>query len=61
MREGGGGFFKAFVSGLLFRVRDGVKVRHGVGDGFRVRVRDRVSVRAKGWLGFMYSNFLTSI
>ena len=25
-----------------------------VGDSVRVRVRDRASVRAKGWLGFMY-------
>ena len=41
MRGGGEEFFCAFVSPLLFRVRDGVKVRHGVGDGFRVRVRAR--------------------
>ena len=26
----------------------------GLGDSFRVRVRDRVSFRAKGWLGLMY-------
>ena len=25
-----------------------------VGDSFRVRARDMVSVRAKGWLGFKY-------
>ena len=25
-----------------------------MGDGFRVRVRDRVNIRAKGWLGFTY-------
>ena len=25
-----------------------------VGYGFRVRARDRISVWAKGWLGFMY-------
>ena len=30
----------------------GVKVGDGTGDGFKVR--DRVSLRAKGWLGFMY-------
>ena len=32
------------------QVRDGFRVK--VGDSFRVR--DRVSVRAKGWVGFMY-------
>ena len=26
----------------------------GVGDRFRVRAKDMVSVRAKGWLGFKY-------
>ena len=42
--------FQYYLSGFLnwggFRVR--------VGDSFRVRVRERVSLRAKGWLGFMY-------
>ena len=36
----------------------GLEVGSGLGIGlwmvFRVRVRDRVSVRAKGWMGFMY-------
>ena len=36
----------------MIRVRGGVRVR--VGDSFRVRVRDKVSSWAKGWLGFMY-------
>ena len=46
--------FLNFLSGLLFRVRGGVRVRDGVGDGFRVR--DRASVRARGGLGFIYHN-----
>ena len=32
----------------------GFRSRVRVGDGFWVRVRDRISIRAKGWLGFMY-------
>ena len=39
--------FTYFLSGFLFRVRGRVGVRDGVGDGFRVRVRDRASVRAR--------------
>ena len=35
-------------------VRGGFRVKVRVGDSFRVRVRDRVSFRAKGWVGFMY-------
>ena len=42
--------FKTFYASILIRDRDGFRV----GDGFRVRVRDRISMRAKGWLGFMY-------
>ena len=38
----------------LIRVRGEVRVRDGLGDGFRVRVRDRASVRARGRLGFIY-------
>ena len=34
------------------QVRGGFRVK--VGDSFRVRVRDRVSFRAQGWVGFMY-------
>ena len=30
------------------------RVRVGVGDDFRVRVRNRFGVRAKRWLGFPY-------
>ena len=41
--------FKQFFKS---RVRDGFRVR--VRAGNRVRVRDRVSFRAKGWLGLMY-------
>ena len=36
------------------RIRGWFRVRVGGGAGFRVRVRERVSVRAKVWLGFMY-------
>ena len=42
--------FKVFSSGSLIRVKDGVVV----GYGFRVRVSDRVSFRARGGLGFIY-------
>ena len=31
-----------------------MRVRVRIGDSLRVRVRDRVSFRARGWLGFMY-------
>ena len=44
--------FDVFFSGFVIRVRGGVRARDGVGDGFRVR--DRVSVRAKGGLDFIY-------
>ena len=44
--------FKTFQAIFEMRVRGEFRV--GVGYGFRVRVRGRVSVRAKGWLGFMY-------
>ena len=43
-----------FLSGLLIRVRVGIGVRNWIGDGFRVR--ERVSVRARGGLGFIYYN-----
>ena len=39
---------------FLNRVRGGLGLGLGLGIGFRVRVRDRVSFRAKGWLGLMY-------
>ena len=35
------------------RVRGGLRDRVRVGDSFRVKVRDRVSFGAKGWLDFM--------
>ena len=44
--------FKNFKLGFYFKVRDGLRIRVGVGDGFRVR--DRNSVNAKGRLGFMH-------
>ena len=40
--------FDIFLSGFVFRVRGGVRVRDGVWDGIRVRVRDKVSIRALG-------------
>ena len=43
-----------FLSFFLIRVRGGFRVSLRVGDSFRVRVRDRVSFRAMGWLGFIY-------
>ena len=46
---------KSFVlSGFWIRVTGGLRVRVGVGDVFMVWGRDKVSVRAEGWLGFMY-------
>ena len=39
-------FLSFFSSGLFVRVRD------GVGNGLRVRVRDRASIRARGGLAF---------
>ena len=42
---------KTFKASFEIRVRGGFRVRVGVWNGFRVRVRDRVSVRAKfGWV-----------
>ena len=46
-------FLRLFKRVLKIRVRGGFRVR--VGDGFRVGFRDRVRVRAKCWLGFMYN------
>ena len=47
--------FKSFLSSFLIRVRGEVRVRDGLGDGFRVRVRDRAGVRASGGFGFLYN------
>ena len=44
--------FQVFLKGFLFRVSGEVRVRDGLGDGFRVRVR--ANVRARGALGFIY-------
>ena len=46
--------FQVFLRGFLFRVSGEVRVRDGLGDGFRVRVRDRAGVRVSGGLGFLY-------
>ena len=47
--------FQVFLKGFLFRVSGEVRVRDGLGDGFRVRVRDRAGVRASGGFGFLYN------
>ena len=39
--------FTDSLSGFSFRVSGRGRVRDGAGDGFRARVRDRASVRAK--------------
>ena len=41
-----------FEAGFKIRLKVGFRVRAGVGDG--CMVRDRVSIRAKGWLGFRH-------
>ena len=47
-------FLRLFKRFFKIRIRGGFRVWVRVGDSFRVRVRDKVSCRAKGWLGFMY-------
>ena len=47
-------FLRLFKRFFKIRVRGGFRVRVSVGNSFRLRVRDRVSFRAEGWVGFMY-------
>ena len=45
---------KSFLKRPSNQVRDDLRVKDGLGGGFRVRVRDMASIRARGGLGTIY-------